>query len=64
MNQEIKARYNEVSEIKPELKSWVNSIAKQCNAKNIHWCDGSKEEYDTICGILVKKGTFIKLNPE
>lgn len=50
--------------VKSELESWVKSIAKQCNAKNIHWCDGSKEEHDNLCELLVKKGTFIKLNQE
>ncbi|MEK7199719.1 MAG: phosphoenolpyruvate carboxykinase, partial [Bacteroidota bacterium] len=40
------------------------NIAHQCNAKSIYWCDGSKQEYDNLCELLVKKGTFIKLNPE
>ena len=48
--------------IQSEIKTWVNSIAKQCEANNIHWCDGSKQEYDNLCDLLVKKGTFIKLN--
>ena len=50
--------------IQSEIKAWVNSIAKQCNAKNIHWCDGSKQEKDDLCELLVKKGTFIKLNQQ
>ena len=44
-----------------ELDSWVTSMAKQFNAKNIHWCDGSQDEYDSICELLVKKGTFIRV---
>ncbi|MEP7107436.1 MAG: phosphoenolpyruvate carboxykinase (GTP) [Ferruginibacter sp.] len=62
MNYEIKPAFYESSSIKSELEAWVSSMAKQFNARSIHWCDGSKEEYDNICDLLVKKGTFIKLN--
>src|SRR5688572_9177578 len=56
--------FYESSPVKAELETWVNGIANQCGANNIHWCDGTKEEYDTLCNQLVKKGTFIKLNEE
>lgn len=56
--------FYESSPVKSELESWVNAIANQCGAQDIHWCDGTKQEYDNLCETLVKKGTFIKLNPE
>lgn len=47
-----------------ELLQWINEIAAQCQPDSIHLCDGSEEEYNTICEDLVQKGTFIRLNPE
>lgn len=50
--------------VRTELESWVKQVAAFCEADRIHWVDGSQEEYDTLCQLLVKKGTFIPLNPE
>jgi phosphoenolpyruvate carboxykinase (GTP) len=46
-----------------DLNKWVNEIAGLCKPDQIRWCDGSKEEYDEMCNMLVDKGTFIRLNP-
>ncbi len=52
------------SEVKhQELLSWVQEIADHCTPDSIYWCDGSKQEYDTLCQKMVEKGTFTKLNP-
>jgi phosphoenolpyruvate carboxykinase (GTP) len=53
-----------ISTIKTELKSWVESMADHFKPEKTHWCDGSQEEYDAICQLLVDKGTFIPLNPK
>lgn len=45
-----------------KLVSWVEKMAELCQPDAVHWCDGSKEENDALCDLLVKKGTFIKLN--
>ena len=47
-----------------QLLKWVEEIAGLCEPDKIHWCDGSQEEYDELCNLLVKSGTFKKLNPE
>ncbi len=50
--------------VRDDLRNWVEQIASQCEAEHIHWCDGSQQEYDSLCNLLVQKGTFIRLNPE
>ncbi len=44
------------------LTAWVEEIAALTQPDEIHWCDGSAEEYDQICQTLVDAGTFKKLN--
>jgi phosphoenolpyruvate carboxykinase (GTP) len=45
-----------------DLDTWVNAITEQTQANEVYWCDGSKEEYDRLCNLLVEKETFIRLN--
>jgi phosphoenolpyruvate carboxykinase (GTP) len=45
-----------------KITEWVNETAAWCTPDSIYWCNGSKEEYNRICSLLVNKGTFIKLN--
>lgn len=54
----------ETAPARAELETWVKRVAEFCEADAVHWCDGTKEEYDRMCQLLVDKGTFIPLNPE
>ncbi len=46
------------------LLSWVDEWAQVLRPAAIHWCDGTEEEYDTLCSDLVESGTLISLNEE
>ena len=46
------------------LLAWVDDMAKLCKPDQVHWCDGSQQEYDRLCQVMVDGGTFIRLNPE
>ncbi len=47
-----------------DLREWIEEMVAMCQPKDVHWCDGSQEEYDALCQELVDAGTFIRLNPE
>jgi len=45
-----------------KLIEWVEEVAQLTTPDRIHWCDGSAEEYDAMCQLLVANGTFTKLS--
>ncbi len=44
------------------LLAWVEEMAALTEPDEIHWCDGSAEEYDELCAELVDAGTFERLS--
>jgi len=62
---------NETSQSQPvpkgtrnkKLADWVARMAALCGPAAVRWCDGSDGEFRELCQELVRRGTFIPLNP-
>lgn len=47
-----------------DLVQFVKEMAVVCNPDAVCWCNGSTEQYNELCQLLVDNGTFTKLNQE
>jgi phosphoenolpyruvate carboxykinase (GTP) len=45
-----------------KLLTWVEEVAALTTPDRIEWCDGSAEEYERLCQLLVDNGTFTRLS--
>jgi len=45
------------------FKAWLNEVVELCKPNDVRFCDGSQEEYDELCELMVRAGTFKRLNP-
>src|SRR5271156_1289488 len=43
------------------LVAWEKEVAELCKPDQVHWCDGSPEEYQAILQLMVQTGTAIRL---
>jgi phosphoenolpyruvate carboxykinase (GTP) len=46
------------------LLAWVDEMARLCRPDRVHWCEGSAAENEALCELMVRSGTFTRLNPE
>jgi len=44
------------------LIEWVEEVASRTQPDDVHWCDGSAEEYDALARVLVEAGAFERLS--
>ncbi|MGH9093235.1 MAG: phosphoenolpyruvate carboxykinase (GTP), partial [Acidimicrobiales bacterium] len=45
-----------------KLLVWVDEVAALTAPDRVEWCDGSADEYDRLCQLLVDNGTFTRLS--
>ena len=45
------------------LLRWVDKMAELTGPANIHWVDGSQEEYDQLCDEMVASGSNFPAAP-
>ena len=56
-----------ITQINPQqagLDKWIETVAAHTGADRVVWCNGTAAEYETLCELLVERGTFTRLNPE
>jgi phosphoenolpyruvate carboxykinase (GTP) len=46
------------------LAAWVSQAVSLREPDDVHWCDGSDEEFDRLCELLVESGTLERLSEE
>ena len=47
-----------------ELQNWVDQVAQLTSPAEVHWCDGSNQEYQNFIVQMLDSGDLLKLNGE
>ena len=47
-----------------QLTQWVEEVAQLCRPEQVHWCDGSPDEYQEMMRLMTLSGVAIPLNQE
>jgi phosphoenolpyruvate carboxykinase (GTP) len=47
-----------------ELQNWVDQVAQLTSPTEVHWCDGSNQEYQNFIVQMLDSGDLLKLNHE
>jgi len=45
-----------------KLLAWVREVAELTQPDEVQWCDGSEQEWERLTALLVRNGTFTKLD--
>jgi phosphoenolpyruvate carboxykinase (GTP) len=45
-----------------KLLAWLREVVTLCKPEDVYTCEGTQAEYEYMCDVLVKQGTFTKLN--
>ena len=46
------------------LLKWLDKMVDMCGPKEVRWCDGSDNEWDELCKLMIKQGSMIPLNEQ
>ncbi|MEA2931522.1 MAG: phosphoenolpyruvate carboxykinase [Actinomycetota bacterium] len=64
MSQMTNAPMTNAKTTNAKLLAWVDEMAALCTPDKVEWCDGSQEEYDRLCQLLVDGGTLTPLDAD
>ena len=58
------ARYDRSKTKNAPLLKWLDKMVEMCGPTDVHWCDGSDQEWDDLCKKMIDQGAMIALNHE